>query len=38
VYVEPGVSHYFDDGSKVETIRKESALNFTLQAGVRLMY
>jgi hypothetical protein len=38
VYVEPGVSHYFDDGSKVETIRKESSLNFTLQAGLRLMY
>jgi hypothetical protein len=38
VYVEPGVSHYFDDGSDVETIRKERTLNFTLQAGLRLMY
>lgn len=38
LYVEPGVSHYFDDGSSVQTIRKENPCNFTLQAGVRLMY
>lgn len=38
LYVEPGISHYFDDGSSVQTIRKENPCNFTLQAGVRLMY
>lgn len=38
LYVEPGVSYFFDDGSDVETIRKENPLNFTLQAGIRLTY
>ncbi|WP_294614771.1 porin family protein [uncultured Bacteroides sp.] len=38
IYVEPGVSYFFDDGSAVETIRKENPTNFTLQAGVRLTY
>lgn len=36
VYVEPGVAYYFDDGSKIETIRKEKPLNFNLQVGLRL--
>ena len=35
VYAEPGVSYYFDDGSDVETIRKEHPFNFNLQVGVR---
>lgn len=38
LYVEPGVSYFFDDGSKVETIRKENPFNFNLQAGVRFTY
>ena len=38
LYVEPGVSYYFDDGSKVQTIRKERPCSFTLQAGLRLTY
>ncbi|MDR1003448.1 MAG: PorT family protein [Prevotellaceae bacterium] len=38
IYLEPGVSYYFDDGSDVETIRKKNPLNFTLQAGFRLTY
>lgn len=38
IYVEPGVSYFFDDGSSVVTIRKENPTNFTLQAGVRLTY
>ena len=38
VYVEPGVSYYFDDGSDVQTIRKENPFNFTLQGGLRLTY
>lgn len=38
IYIEPGISYFFDDGSKIETIRKENPTNFTLQAGVRLTY
>ena len=38
IYVEPGGSYFFDDGSAVETIRKENPTNFTLQAGIRLTY
>lgn len=38
IYVEPGVSYFFDDGSSMETIRKENPTNFTLQAGIRLTY
>ena len=38
LYAEPGVSYFFDDGSDVQTIRKENPCNFTLQAGIRLTY
>ena len=38
LYVEPGVSYYFDDGSEVQTIRKDRPCSFTLQAGLRLTY
>ena len=38
IYVEPGISYYFDDGDAVETIRKEHPGTFTLQAGIRLTY
>lgn len=38
LYVEPGVSYFFDDGSSVQTKRKEDPCNFTLQAGIRLLY
>lgn len=38
IYVEPGVSYFFDDGSSVQTIRKETPFNFNLQAGVRFTY
>lgn len=38
VYIEPGVAYYFDDGSDVQTIRKENPFNFNIQAGVRLAY
>lgn len=38
LYIEPGVSYFFDDGSPVQTIRKENPCNFTLQAGIRLTY
>lgn len=35
VYVEPGVSYYFDDRSPLCTIYKEKPLNFNLNLGVR---
>ena len=38
VYVEPGVAYFFDDGSSVQTIRKETPCNFNIQAGVRFTY
>lgn len=38
LYVEPGIAYFFDDGSDVETIRKEHPFNFNLQAGIRLSY
>ena len=38
LYVEPGVSYFFDDGSDVETIRKETPFNFNLQGGIRFTY
>lgn len=38
VYVEPGVVHFFNDGSEVQTIRKDNPVSFNLQAGVRFTY
>ena len=38
IYVEPGVAYFFDDGSYVQTIRKENPFNFNIQAGIRLTY
>ncbi|MDD3037458.1 hypothetical protein [Bacteroides sp.] len=38
IYVEPGVSYFFDDGSNIQTIRKENPFNFNMQAGIRLTY
>lgn len=38
IYVEPGVAYFFDDGSNVQTIRKETPCNFNIQAGVRFTY
>lgn len=38
LYVEPGVAYYFDDGSEVETFRKEHPLNFNLQLGLRFSF
>ena len=35
LYAEPGIAYYFDDGSQVETIRKEHPFNFNLQFGLR---
>ncbi|MCL1943681.1 MAG: porin family protein [Candidatus Azobacteroides sp.] len=38
IFLEPGIVYYFDDGSEVKTIRKNSPFNFNLQAGIRLTY
>ena len=38
IYVEPGVAYFFDDGSDVQTIRKENPFNFNMQAGIRFTY
>lgn len=38
LYAEPGVAYYFNDGSEVETIRKEHPFQFNLQLGVRLTF
>jgi hypothetical protein len=35
VYIEPGVSYYFDDHSPLSTIYKEKPLNFNLNLGIR---
>lgn len=35
MYVEPGVAYYFDDGSGIETIRKDKPFNINLQVGLR---
>ncbi len=35
VYVEPGLSYYFDDRSSLQTIYKEKPLNFSLNIGIR---
>lgn len=38
IYAEPGVAYFFDDGSDMQTIRKETPLNFNIQAGLRFTY
>ena len=35
VYVEPGVSYYFENGSDVSTIYKDKPFNFNLNVGLR---
>ena len=38
IFLEPGLGYYFNDGSEIETIRKDSPLKFNIQAGLRLTY
>lgn len=38
IYVEPGVSYYFDDGSSLQTIFKEKPVNFNLNLGFRFSF
>lgn len=36
LYVEPGVSYHFDDGSSVQTVYKDRPLDFVMTFGARL--
>jgi len=36
VYVEPGIKHYFDNGSHIRNFFKYKPTNFNLQIGVRM--
>lgn len=38
LFIEPGVSYFFDDGSDAVTIRSDRRFNFNLQAGIRFTY
>lgn len=38
IYAEPGLNYYFDDGSPVETVRKDKPLQFNLLCGIRMTY
>ena len=38
VFAEPALAYNFDNGSSVQTIRKEKPLNFNLLCGVRVLY
>lgn len=38
VYMEPGISHYFNDGSDIQTIYKEHPNNFNLKVGFRFNF
>ena len=38
IYGEAGVAYFFDDGSFVQSIRKERPCNMNLQAGLRFTY
>lgn len=35
LFVEPGISYYFNDGTNIPTIYKEKPLNFNLNIGMR---
>ena len=35
IYMEPGVSHHFKDGSDIQTIYKEHPTDFSLKFGIR---
>lgn len=38
IFAEPGISHYFDDGTTLETIYKDKVLNFNLNMGLRFTF
>lgn len=38
LFIEPGISYYFDDGNDINTIRDAMPLNYNFQGGIRLSY
>ena len=38
IFVEPGISYYFNDGTNIPTIYKEKPLNFNLNLGIRFTF
>ena len=38
IYIEPGVSYYFNDGSEIQTVYKDKPLNFNLNMGLRITF
>lgn len=38
IFAEPGLGHYFDDGTDISTIYKEKSLNFNLNMGIRFTF
>ncbi len=38
LYAEPGISHYFDDGTSLQTIYKEKPFNFIANIGLRFTF
>lgn len=36
IYAEPGVKYYFDNGSRVRNVFKETPVNFSVQVGLRI--
>lgn len=38
IFVEPGISYYFDDGTDIPTIYKEKPANFNLNMGLRFTF
>ena len=38
LYAEPGVKHYFDNGSQVENFFKDQPTSFSMQLGVRVHF
>ena len=38
LFVEPGVTYYFDDGSGIMTIRKDKPFNFNIQGGLKFHF
>lgn len=38
LFIEPGMTYYFNNGSDIMTIRKDKPLNFTIQSGIRVNF
>ena len=38
IYVEPGIKHYFDNGSHIRNFFKHRPTNFNLQIGIRMNF